>query len=116
MVAILYGPIVLAGELGTKYLPKASWFLRSQNDTNKITDPDVPALTGSARDVVNKIIPVEGKSLVFRTKNLAKPEDIVLIPFYRMHHQRYSVYWKVSGEDLLNKQPQAQLSTTGAMR
>jgi hypothetical protein len=46
------------------------------------------------------------KPLVFRTKNLGKPDDVTLIPFYNMHHERYSVYWNVVSEADWKKNPE----------
>ena len=34
-------------------------------------------------------------TLVFRTRGLGEPGDVTLVPFYRLHHQRYSVYWRL---------------------
>ena len=28
-------------------------------------------------------------------EGIGKPADVTLIPFYRMHHQRYTVYWQL---------------------
>ena len=36
---------------------------------------------------------------MFRTQNIGQPRDVTLIPFYRMHRERYSVYWKLFSED-----------------
>ena len=33
----------------------------------------------------------------FRTRGIGQPSDVSLIPFYRLHHQRYSVYWRLTG-------------------
>jgi len=31
-------------------------------------------------------------------KNRGSLGDMTLIPFYKIHHERYSVYWNVMGE------------------
>jgi len=77
-IAFLYGPIVLAGELGDK----------------KISDfHDVPVLLTNDHNINNWIKPVTGQSLVFRTTNTGKPFDITLKPFYQTYKNYYSVYW-----------------------
>jgi DUF1680 family protein len=93
IVAVLYGPIVLAGRLGTEGMP--SPYAPNQTDLNKVASPEVPALVTDIKTVLSHIEPVAGKPLTFQTKGIGRPEDITLIPFYRMHHQRYSVYWQV---------------------
>jgi hypothetical protein len=42
----------------------------------------------------------------FRTKNIGEPEDVTLIPFYKAHHERYSVYWNVVSEADWEKNPE----------
>ncbi|MCX6599999.1 MAG: hypothetical protein NT025_00325, partial [bacterium] len=32
----------------------------------------------------------------FRTAGLVKPQDVTLAPFFRVHFQRYAVYWQLS--------------------
>lgn len=95
--AILYGPIVLAGQLGTENLPDL--YLKDLytriTPTNHWPTPPVPALIGSGQDILQRMIPVPGEPLTFRSRGLGYPDDVTLIPFYRLHHQRYTVYWEV---------------------
>jgi DUF1680 family protein len=92
-VAILYGPIVLAGELGTNAMP--SPFAHAQTDFSRLPAPDAPVFVGAADGLLKHIKPVAGKALTFRTRELGKPRDVTLIPFYQLHRERYSVYWKM---------------------
>jgi DUF1680 family protein len=96
-VAILYGPIVLAGEMGANAMPFP--FTRNQTDFSHLPAPDAPVFVTSARKLLEQIKPVGGKPLTFRTHDLGQPYDVTLIPFYRMHRERYSVYWKLFSAD-----------------
>jgi hypothetical protein len=93
-VAILYGPIVLAGELGSQGLAGLSQYAKDQSDLLFVPDPEVPVLVHDGKDVLDRVLPVPGRPLTFETKGLARPHDVRLIPFYRLHHERYTVYWK----------------------
>lgn len=75
-IAFKYGPLVLAGLLG-KEKP----------------DPviGVPVLLTSNRNVNDWMQPTS--SLQFQMKNVGKPFDVKLIPFYQTYDQYYSVYW-----------------------
>jgi hypothetical protein len=84
-VAILYGPTVLAGDLGAE----------EQSGTVSL----MPALVAEGNDPSSWIKPVAGAPVTFRTASVGRPGDVTLYPFYRMHHKRYAVYW-----DLLNEQ------------
>ncbi len=83
-VAILYGPIVLAGDLGPIDQP----------------EPDlIPALVTHGRPPSDWLESVGGKPLTFRTKGVGRPSDVTLVPFYAMHHRRYTVYWDLLTEE-----------------
>jgi hypothetical protein len=93
MVAILYGPIVLAGEMGTNAMPNP--ITRNQTDYSKLPAPAAPVFVSSAEALLAHIKPTSGKPLTFRTRGIGQPNDVTLIPFYQMHRERYSVYWKL---------------------
>jgi DUF1680 family protein len=92
IVAVLYGPVVLAGELGTNGMPKP--YAREQTQFVRVADPGVPAFVGDAQSILKKIKPT-GTPLVFQTRGLGRPNDVRLVPFYRANHERYTVYWNV---------------------
>ena len=98
-VALFYGPVLLAGELGS-------------------TEPDpvkgIPVLVAASADPNQWVRRVRDRSrersileagassegwpavdegLVFRTKAVGQPGDVTLIPFNRTEKEYYSVYW-----------------------
>ena len=93
-VALLYGPILLAGELGTNRMP-ASDFAAGQGDLLNIADLLVPVFVGDTNSLIADTMPVSGQPLTFQTQGIGQPRDVTLIPFYELQHQRYSVYWNV---------------------
>lgn len=97
-VAVLYGPIVLAGALGTQDMPDVynPDYHTREAAINWLPTPPVPVLVGTGDAVLASIKPSVGKPLTFHTKGTGKPNDVELIPFYRMHHQRYTVYWQLT--------------------
>ena len=93
--AILYGPIVLAGEMGTENFhgsqPYSNPWVRNDYYTY---DYQVPigmnvSLAFDAKNINTAIQPVSGQPLTFK----AVKEGIVLKPLYNIHRQRYVVYW-----------------------
>ncbi len=90
-VAFLYGPMVLAGELGTNDMPNV--YVHGQCDQVRLPTPEAPVLVGTAAELPKRVEPA-GAPLAFRTKGLARPADVTLVPFHRLHHQRYTVYWR----------------------
>jgi hypothetical protein len=94
-VAILYGPIVLAGDLGPQDDPAAF-------------DPDyVPALLTGARPPSAWLKPVTPEPATFRTAGVGRPRDVVLRPFYQVHERRYTVYWDLVTPSALTMREEA---------
>lgn len=95
IVAILYGPIVLVGAQGTDEMPQV--YLEDNHvrnaEVNFASPPSTPTLSVSKDDLLNHIETIDGKPLTFKTIGIGTPHDVELIPFYRLHHQRYTIYW-----------------------
>ncbi len=77
-IAFLYGPIVLAADLG-----------------DSLPDPvfGTPVLLTDNRNIKDWIKPVDLKTLTFETKGIGQPKDITLKPFYTLYNKYYSVYF-----------------------
>ena len=101
VVAFLYGPVVLAGRLGRKGLtPGADIIVNERTYGDVLNDKvEVPVLAGDVKEVVGRIKPSAGEALTFRTEGIGRPHDVTLIPYYRVAHERYNLYWKVMGKD-----------------
>ncbi|MBN1417016.1 MAG: glycoside hydrolase family 127 protein [Bacteroidales bacterium] len=90
-VAILYGPLVMAGELGP-------------DRDSAVFDPlYVPVLMTGDRNPANWMEAVPGNANFFITKGVGKPRDVELRPFYAMHERHYSIYWDMFTEEDWNK-------------
>ena len=75
----------------------------------KLPVPAEPVLVGNVKDLLSHLEPVAGAPLTFATKGLGRPADVTLEPFYRLHHQRYGLYWTVlSTADWQARQPPAK--------
>jgi hypothetical protein len=92
MVVVMYGPLTLAGELGTDGVP-STFVQGSQAAHSGEMDPPVPVLLIGDKDLATCIKRVEGDVLRFKTVGIGDPRDVTLIPLHAMHHQRYTVYW-----------------------
>ena len=97
--AVLYGPIVLAGTLGTESMTEEMEIGLAWADVDRMVSQGA-AIGATALVVPNAdpnlwIKPVKGKPLTFRTADVGKPNDVTLIPFYRLFGQRYAVYWNI---------------------
>jgi DUF1680 family protein len=85
--AVLYGPLVLAGDLGPVDDPGAR-------------DPMyVPVLMTADRSPAAWTEPVAGTPNAFRTRGVGRPRDVELKPLYAVYDRRYSVYWDLFSEE-----------------
>jgi DUF1680 family protein len=99
-VGIMYGPVVLAGALGRRDFPESD-ILGDHLKLNNHPLIDVPSLIADRNELNSWIRPVEGSSLTFKTDAVGQPGnvEVTLIPFYNLHHERYTLYWNVMDED-----------------
>ncbi|HJT73387.1 MAG TPA: beta-L-arabinofuranosidase domain-containing protein, partial [Chitinophaga sp.] len=83
--AVAYGPVVLAGKMGTQDMPAP---FHDPADPYEYYNYDykVPATLVHSLDP-EQISPVNGSPLTFTAKG------ITLVPYYNLHHERYVVYW-----------------------
>jgi len=108
--AFLYGPLVLAGDLGGEGLteahivgpnmrvgapraPQAGSNLPGQPDPFPMPDLEIPTFQAAGADPNSWIKPA-GKPNTFRTTG--QKRDVTLVPLNSLFDRRYSVYWQVS--------------------
>ncbi|MCX6300899.1 MAG: glycoside hydrolase family 127 protein [Bacteroidia bacterium] len=86
-VAVMYGPLVMAGDLGPI------------KDTVPRDIMYVPVLMTENRDPATWMKPVDGKTNTFMTVNTGRPRDVEMKPFYTIYDRRYSIYWDLFTEN-----------------
>lgn len=92
--AILWGPLVLAGDLG----PIPARQPRDESIATAATAaewPATPVLVTAETSLDAWIKPVAGKPGVFRTAGAGRDRDVDLVPFYRLHRRVYAAYWDI---------------------
>jgi len=95
VAAIMYGPLVMAGELGSKGLTDEMQYAEDPGVLQNVTPGAASVFTADINDLESWIKPVAGRVLTFRTINAGKPKDVTLIPFYKLFGQRYAIYWHI---------------------
>ena len=96
MAAVFFGPLLLAGELGTDGMP------------NDFTDKDaylsdapvpVPDIAVATADPAGWLEVTTGTSPSFTAHDAGPATGITFRPLYDVHHQRYSVYWTLQASN-----------------
>lgn len=84
--AILWGPLVLAGDLGPE---------PPRQQAERAPQQESPVLVASDRPVTDWLKPIAGRPGAFRSEGVGRDRDVELVPFYRLHHRTYTTYWDV---------------------
>jgi hypothetical protein len=87
-VALMWGPLVLAGDLG----PVARRASADDEESQGLTR-SAPALVAAGRPIESWLRPVPGKPGVFRSDGVGQDRDVDLVPFYALHRRTYAAYW-----------------------
>ncbi len=86
-ITIMYGPLVLAGDLGPEDDPAAGDVMY------------VPIFMTENRNLANWTEAISGQANAFQTVDVGKPRDVEFKPFYQTHERRYSIYWDMFSEE-----------------
>jgi hypothetical protein len=98
VVSFFYGPVLLAGDLGTDGMP-ASDLVTKSGQLRATTPPVVPELR-SVMPASLRRVEAQGPGLRFRAalpRGTGGPRTVDFVPFYELHHRRYSIYWRAAG-------------------
>jgi len=86
-VALLWGPLVLAGDMGPEE--------RREGYGNQAADEDQAAsvLVAAEQPPADWLKPVAGQPGVFRTDGVGRPKEVTFVPFYQLPERTYGIYW-----------------------
>jgi DUF1680 family protein len=103
-VAIMWGPFVLAGDLGPE--PTRRGDAGDDDDEREFSPAVVPVFVAANVPVENWVRSVAGEPGRFRTVGVGhepnaagNPHEVDLVPFYRLHERSYSTYWDLLTAD-----------------
>jgi hypothetical protein len=94
-VAIMWGPLVLAGDLGP-VPPRAGRGSGAAAQTPALAPPPapptVPVLVTPERSASKWLTPVAARPGAFTTTGIGRDRDVEFVPFYRLHRRVYGAY------------------------
>ena len=97
--ALMWGPLVLAGDLGP--LPERGGRGRGRGEAGAAQTPpppppariETPLLVAADRPLSEWLKPAPGQPGVFRSQGVGKDRDVDFVPFYRLHRRTYTTYF-----------------------
>ena len=87
--ALLWGPLVLAGDLG----PAAPMRATDEDEEDQNAPVAVPALVAAGKPIASWLKPVPTQLGAFRSDGVGRLQDVDFVPFYELHRHRYAVYF-----------------------
>jgi DUF1680 family protein len=94
-MAFMWGPLVLAGDLG----PDAG----GDDDDERPRGPSAPPILDGNKPLEQWLKPEPDKPGWFKTTGVGLPKDIEFAPLYELPRRRYAVYWDVFTPDEWDK-------------
>jgi DUF1680 family protein len=94
--ALMYGPIVLAARLGTAGLTPGSQLIINERQSGEMLNEnvDIPRWDRPLAELVANTTRADPSSLRFTTRGFAGGATVEMIPWFRLTHERYNLYWK----------------------
>jgi uncharacterized protein len=93
--ALVYGPIVLAGRMGTEGLKPGAQLIVNERESGNMLQADVkiPRWTKPLDQLVANTTRTNADRLEFRTSGFEGGASVNLAPWFRLAHERYNLYW-----------------------
>lgn len=99
IVAFVYGPIVLAGDLGNEGIAQGADLNVNERLYGEVlsTAIPLPVLTGDAPSLLRLAKPAD-TAMTFTLPASGAATQVKLIPYYKIAHRRYITYWELAPE------------------
>jgi len=93
MISLFYGPVLLAGRLGSEGMPGD---FADKDAYLKLPPAPVPAIVNPSVNPVDWLTLADASKLTFKAHDAGPASGLVFQPLYAVHHERYSVYWELT--------------------
>ena len=97
IAALMYGPLVLAGRLGTEGLTPGADIIVNERKSGEMLDKPIalPRLAVNASTVAQRVRRNASDNVSFSARGGEPEREIELVPYHRIAHERYTLYWNV---------------------
>jgi DUF1680 family protein len=98
VAALMFGPVVLAARMGREGMASGDDLIvneRTYGDVLKLP-MDMPRLALGQSTLETQVQRQTGTQLAFRVRAAQPDTTFELVPFHRIAHERYNLYWQLS--------------------
>ncbi|MDB5246993.1 MAG: hypothetical protein JWQ40_1387 [Segetibacter sp.] len=116
-VSVTYGPLLLAAKVDNHGLTKEDFFSERQTVAVKeIPLSVVASFTGDSTTMVAGIIKDKGRGLSFTTTSAVTRWPVTLVPFHRIHYNRYALYFRHHNNEAANNREKQRKQREDTLR
>ena len=96
--ALAYGPVVLAARLGNQGITPASDLIVNERKSGEmLADPVlIPAWSKPLEELPASLVRTDESRLTFSSRGFAGGKPVEFVPWFRIAHERYGLYWQHS--------------------
>ena len=96
--ALLYGPLVLAGRLGTQGLSPGSQLIVNERESGSMLNAEIaiPHWPWPISALPGALTRDQGPELYFTARGFEGVESVKFAPYFRLTHERYNLYWRTT--------------------
>ncbi|HET9475328.1 MAG TPA: beta-L-arabinofuranosidase domain-containing protein [Steroidobacteraceae bacterium] len=97
--AVMYGPIVLAARLGTQGITPGSQLIVNERKSGEMLNEavEIPGWSKPLEELPASLLRTSDDSVTFASAGFVGGRRVEFIPWFRMAHERYNLYWRRSG-------------------
>lgn len=98
IVAILYGPLVLAGRYGKAGITAGSDIIVNERTIGEMLNVPMPlpAWTLDRTQLARQLRPAGSSRLAFTATGIVGRDSVDFAPYFRIAHERYNLYWRIT--------------------
>ena len=92
---ISYGPLVLAGRLGTRGVTPGAQLIVNERESGTMLNEaiEIPRWSRNIDELATNLTRKAGDALAFTARGFDGGAEVELIPWFRIAHERYNLYW-----------------------
>ena len=97
IAALMYGPIVLAGRFGAQGLSRGADLIVNERQSGEMLHipRELPTWKLNRGKLDDQIKSRGESALAFTTRGIAGFDELQVIPYYAIAHERYNLYWRL---------------------
>ena len=94
----MYGPIVLAGRLGTQGLSRGADLIVNERQSGEMLNipRELPVWKLNRDALEQQVTSRKARDVAFIARGIEGFEELELIPYHAIAHERYNLYWRLA--------------------